>query len=106
MRIGAYRGLIGHVLLSCVDTIYIYRSEHHLTGAVLLDASDPGKTPPPLPGMRPLPGHSGIFEGPGSSGKIVARRIPSAWLVVEEEDGIGLSVPVELLQKLHASVRL
>ena len=104
-RIRPYRGLLGRALLSCVDTVYINREEHHLTSAVLLNAAHPGAAPPPLPGMRPLAGHPGIYEAPGSEGKRAARRIPGAWLVVEEEDNIGLRVPLELLESLRATIQ-
>ncbi len=104
-QIKSYRGLLGQPLLSCVDTVYIFHEEHHLTAAVLLDASHPGATPPPLPAMKPLAGYPGIFKAPGSGGKMVARRIRDAWLVVEEEDGIGPGVPVELLDDLHVAIR-
>jgi hypothetical protein len=73
---------------------------------VLLDVSHPGSTPPSLPGMQPLAGHPGIFEAPGAEGERAARRIPGAWLVVEEEDRIGLRVPVELLEHLRATIHL
>jgi hypothetical protein len=99
------KGLIGQALMSCVDITYFYLGEHALTAAVLLDASHPGATPPPLPGMKPLAGHPGIFEAPDSN-EMAARRIPGAWLVVEEEDDIGLKVPVELLESLRATIRL
>jgi hypothetical protein len=105
-RIKPYSGLLGGGFLSCVDTVYVNHEEHHLTTAVLLNAAHPGATPPPLPGMKPLAGHPGIFEAPGSEGNVAARRIAGAWLVVEEEDRIGLGVPVELLEDLHATVHL
>ncbi len=105
-QIRPYRGLLGRALLSCVSTVYLYHDEHHLTSAVLLNASRPGATPPPLPAMKPLAGHPGIFQAPGSEGEIVARRIRGAWLVVEEEDRIGLSVPLELLEDLRAKIHL
>lgn len=98
-------GLVGHALMSCVDTTYFYLEEHALTAAVLLNASHPGATPPPLPGMKPLVGHPGIFAAPDSQ-EMAARRIPGAWLVVQENDGIGLRVPVELLESLRATIRL
>jgi hypothetical protein len=72
---------------------------------VLLNASHPGATPPPLPGMKPLAEHRGIFYAPGCEGETAALRIPGAWLVVEEEDDIGLKVPVELLKSLRATIR-
>ncbi len=106
MHIRPYRGLLGGGFLSCVDIVYIYHEEDHLTAAVLLAASHPGATPPPLPGMKPLAGHPGIFEAPGAEGELAARRIPGAWLVVEEEDRIGLRVPVEILEHLRALVHL
>lgn len=105
-KVKPYHGLVGRALLSCVDTIYIYQEEHHLPSAVLLSAEHPGATPPPLPGMKPLAGHLGIFEAPGLEGKVVARRVLGAWLVVEEEDGIGLGVPVKLLERLRATIHV
>jgi hypothetical protein len=105
-QIRPYRGLLGRAFLSCVDTVYINHQKHHLTAAVLLDESHPGVTPSPLPDMRALAGHPGIFEAPGGEGELAARRIPGAWLVVEEVDGIGLRVPVELLEHLRATVHL
>lgn len=56
--------------------------------------------------MKPLAGHPGIFEAPGSEGEIAARPITGAWLVVEEQDDIDLKVPVELLKSLQATIRL
>jgi hypothetical protein len=99
------RGLLGKALLSCAQTTFIYNEEHHLPSAVLLDAAHPGAMPLPLPGMTPVLGHPGVFEAPGPEER-VARRIPGAWLVVEEEDEIGLRVPIELLQDLRATIRL
>jgi hypothetical protein len=105
-RIRPYRGLLGRAFLSCVDTVYIYEEQHDLRAAVLLDASHPGTTPPPLAGMKPLTGHPGIFAVPGPAGEMAARRIRGAWLVVEEEDRIGLRVPVELLEWLQATIHV
>lgn len=99
-------GLLGRAFLACVDTTFIYRNENHLRAAVLLNASDPGATPPPLPGIRPIAGHGKIFEAPGSQGEMVARRIPGGWLVVEESDKIGVAAPIELLQYLTATIHL
>jgi hypothetical protein len=99
-------GLIGRALLSCIDIDYFYLEEHSLDSAVLLDAEHPGATPPSIPGMKPLAGHPGIFLAPGAEGERVARRIPGAWLVVEENDEIGLRVPLALLGALRARVDL
>jgi hypothetical protein len=105
-RIRPYRGLLGKALLSCVSVVYLYNKKYQLTAAVLLNALHPGTTPPWLPGMKPLLGHAGIFKAPGARGETVTRRIPGAWLVVEEEDRIGLRVPIELLEQLRATIRL
>jgi hypothetical protein len=105
-RIQPYQGLVGRALLSCVDIVYFYLEEHALDSAILLSAAHPGATPPPLPGMSPLVGHPGVFRSPGAEGERVARRISGAWLVVEENDGIGLRVPLELLEALRAGVDL
>jgi hypothetical protein len=100
------RNVFGQAFLSCVSTEYLYLEEQLLDAAVLLDAAHPDAILPPLPAMKPLAGHSGIFEAPGWRGEIVARRIPGAWLVVEESDEIGLRVPVQLLERLHATIHL
>jgi hypothetical protein len=101
-KIKSVHGLLGHPLLSCASVEYVYEEEHHLTAAILLNAQRPGMTPPALPGMVALRGHSGLFEAPGAMGRLVARRVSDAWIVVEEADGIGLRVPIELLNKLRA----
>jgi hypothetical protein len=99
-------GLVGQALESCVNITYFYLGEHALTAAVLLSASRPGARPPALPGMKPLPGHPGFFEATGDGNEMAARRIPGAWLVVEENDEIGLRVPLALLEHLRAKVHL
>jgi hypothetical protein len=98
-RLRPFPELLGQAFISCAETTYLYRNEHHLPAAVLLDAARPGTRPPGLPGMKPLPGHPSIFEAPPHR---FARRIRGAWLVVQEEDNIGPSVPVELLERLRA----
>ncbi len=102
-RVRPFPELIGHALIACADTIYFYQENHDLPAAVLLDAAHPGAPPPGLPGMKPLAGHPSIFEAP--SGRY-ARRIRGAWLVVQEEDNIGPSVPLELLEHLRVTVHL
>lgn len=99
------RNLLGHPLVSCVDTMYFYREEDALDAAVLLDAEAPGRRPPGLPGMKRLPGHPGVVVAPGGSeSPIVARRMPGAWLAVEGTGGIGLGVKVDLLERLRGHV--
>lgn len=89
--------------LSCVDTEYFSPEDTSMDAAVLLDAAHPGVAPMLLPGMKALQGHPGVFEAPGSEGELVARRIPRAWLVVEE-GGTGLQEPLTLLEHLQAAV--
>jgi hypothetical protein len=102
-RVRPFPKLLGHALISCAETTYFYQNEHDLPTAVLLNAADPGAAPSDLPGMKPLAGHPSVFEAPPDT---FARRISGAWLVVEEEDDIGPSVPVELLEDVHATVHL
>jgi hypothetical protein len=106
LRIGSFRGLLGRAFFACADTTYVYREEHHLRSAILLNAVHPGATPAPLPGMRPIASRPGLFEAPGVNGVRVARRLPGAWIVVEEVDNIGLRVPIELVDHLRATISL
>jgi hypothetical protein len=53
--------------------------------------------------MEPVAHHRSVFEAPN---RLFARRIDGAWLVVEEVDKIGSRVPLELLEHLHATLRL
>jgi hypothetical protein len=103
IRVRPFPELLGQAFISCAETTYIYRNEHHLSAAVLLDAARPGATPPALLGMKPLAGHPSVFQAPPN---MFARRISGAWLVVEEVDNIGPSVPLELLEHLRATIRL
>lgn len=105
-RVGPERGLVGQALLACADIVYLYNEEHHLNAAVLVDAAHPGTIAPQIPGMRRVAGHPGVFESPGAAGQRVERPITGGWLIVEEEDGIGLRAPLEILERLHASVPL
>lgn len=96
------RGLLGEAFLSCASTGYSLDGWSPLAG-VLLSATQPGATPPSLPGMKVLPGHPGIFEAPSSNGGMVARRIPGAWLVVERAP---LQQRLTLLERLRATIHL
>jgi hypothetical protein len=111
--IRSYPKLTGRAFLSCIDVkyhVFVPRGGERDVGAtVLLDAARPGATPAPLPDMKPLPGHTTIFEAPSTGGEMVARRIPGAWLVAEEagEGGSkGFRQPLRLLKHLHATVDL
>ena len=105
-RITPVHGLVGRALLSCAETVYVHPGGEYIKAAILLDAADPGHAPPPLPGMRPLAGHPGIFLAPSSEGTILGRRISHAWLVVSEETPEGLAVPLALLEHLRAKIQL
>jgi hypothetical protein len=100
-RVRPFPELLGRAFIACADTVYFYQDNHDIPAAVLLDAANPGATPPGLPGMKPLAGHPSVFTGPPDK---FARRIPGAWLVVLGEDNIGQSVPLELLEHLRATV--
>ncbi len=102
LSIRPFPELLGRAFISCAETIYIYQKEHDLSTAVLLDATRPGAAPPSLPGMKPLAGHPSIFTAPPD---MFARRIRGAWLVVKEEEDIGSSVPVALLEHLRGTIR-
>ncbi len=98
-----HRVLVGEPLLSCVSASFTLE-RWPLIASVLLDAAHPGSLPPLLPAMQPLPGHPGIFQGPGVEGETIARRLPRAWLVVAK--GQGLSQRLTLLEHLRATIHL
>ncbi len=100
------RRLLGRALVSCADTVYIHSRGHYVSAAVLLDASHPGATPPPLPGMKPLAERPGIFQASSSGGPMLARRIPGAWVVATEETPIGLAMPIEILDHMQVTIHL
>lgn len=101
-------GLFGNAFLSCVDTEYFEEKEDtYLDAAILLDAAHPGSPVAELPGMKPLAGHPGVFVAARDwRGRLVARRLHDAWLVVEEEKPLGLREPLRLLSHLRASVHI
>jgi hypothetical protein len=106
-RVAPVRRLLGRAFLSCDDTLYVHGGGEYITAAILLDAAHPGTTPAPLPGMRPLAKHPGIFLAPSSERMMmVARRIPHAWLVATEETPEGLAGPRALLEHLRARIEL
>jgi hypothetical protein len=52
--------------------------------------------------MEPLARHAGFFQVPVAQGEAVARRIPSAWLIVAR--GSGIAQRLLVLEHLHATV--
>ncbi|HEV7939083.1 MAG TPA: hypothetical protein VGP18_13815 [Solirubrobacteraceae bacterium] len=102
----SYSGLLGRPFLSCASAEY-FREEEPVEAGVLLDASHPGAEPPPLPAVKAVAGHPGIFEAQGTAGEgqMLGRRIPHAWLVVEE-GGSTFEQRLALLEHLRATVDL
>jgi hypothetical protein len=99
------RGYVrGREFVDCADANYGLGENGVARANVLLDAAHPGTTPASLPGMRALPGHPGIFAGPGGESTELARRIPGAWLLVTEGD--DLAQRLALLEHLRAGVYL
>lgn len=93
----------GREFVSCSSATY-NDNGWPLEVSVLLDAARPGFVPAPLPLMRPLASHSGVFHGPGAEGEMVARRIHGAWLIVGK--GRGLSQRLMLLKDVQAKVTI
>jgi hypothetical protein len=101
-RIRSYHGVFSRPFLTCV--VWEYSIDGWPASAsVLLDAEHPGASPRALPGMRPLPGHSGVVQAPSRDGLMVARRVARGWLAVEGAH--TLRQRLVLLSDLEARVR-
>jgi hypothetical protein len=99
-----HRDVRGREFVNCAHLDYRLAGRWFIGADVLLDAAHPGAVPVRLPGIRPLPGHAGIFLGAGAEGKELARRIPDAWLLVTQ--GKDLAQRLALLEHLRATVHL
>lgn len=101
-------GAIGRPFVTCATTRYTYRfsaaDESSLTSFMVLDATHPGVTPAAMPAMEPVAGHPGVYQSRVPSNALVARRVPGAWLLVQE--GRDLQQRLSLLANLQASVQL
>jgi hypothetical protein len=102
-----YSGIVGDGFITCASTSYELAG-WPLLASVLLSASDPGAPPPPLPAMKPLPGHPGLFSAPGpersgSEGELIGRRVRGGWLVVSRAKP---AQRLALLEQLRATVDL
>ncbi len=88
----------GELFLSCTDTEY---SLDHwpLDAAILLDAYNPGRTLPKIPGATPVAGEPGTvnLQVGNPPGDITARRVGNTWIAVQ--GGRNLT---QRLQVLHA----
>lgn len=96
--------IAGRAYFSCIDIEY-YLHGWPLDAAILLDAARPGALPAPIPGVTPVRGAPGVFNGRGHwNGDLTARRSGNAWLVVA--GGSGLAQRVQVLKHLRVTVRL
>ena len=101
--IAAPAGLVGRAFFSCIDVEYYLHGKWPLDAAVLLDAAHPGSPPAAIPGLGPVPGHAGLFNGPGDfKGELTATRRGEAWLVVA--GGSGLAQRLRVLSHLSATI--
>ena len=93
---------MGRAFFSCIDVEY-YLDKWPLDAAVLLDAAHPGSPPAAIPGLGPVPGHAGFFNGPGDfKGELTATRRGEMWLVVA--GGSGLAQRLRVLSHLSATI--
>ena len=96
--------LVGRAFFSCMDTEF-YFQRWPLDAAILLDAAHPGIPPAAIPGLTPVSGQHGYFNGPGDfKGELTATRFGNAWLVVA--GGSGLAQRIEVLRHLTPTVKL
>lgn len=97
------QGLIGDGFITCVDTEY-HLHNTPLTAAILLDAAHPGAaTPVAIPDIARVQRHSGVFSAAGVHGRLLARRVHNAWVVVE--GGKGLQQRLTVLEHLRATIQ-
>jgi hypothetical protein len=95
---------IGRPLLACVSSFYRL-GKQKLTASVLVDASEPGRTPVQLPGSRSDPENPGVLDGVGPHGEFVAHRGGGPfWFVVA--GGRSQAVRLRLLQHLNATLHI
>lgn len=74
-------------LFSCARAWYAFPSAHAVySAAILLDAQNPARTAPNLPGLTPST-HPGDYEEDSSAGgQITAKRVGNAWLLAQGPD--------------------
>jgi hypothetical protein len=104
-EVHSYSGFVSDGFISCASTS-VELAGWPLLASVLISASHPGGLPPPLPRMKPVRGHPGVFSTLAAGGsepenELYARRAHGGWLVV---DGAKASQRLELLGDLHASI--
>jgi hypothetical protein len=87
-RAGLARGRVLHPgAASEVRAWYAFPSAHAVySAAILLNAQNPARTAPNLPGLTPST-HPGDYEEASSAGgQITAKRVANAWLLVQGPD--------------------
>jgi hypothetical protein len=71
-------------LFSCARAWYAFPSEHAVySAAILLDAQNPARTAPNLPGLTPSAQPGEFEEAVSSGGDITAKRAGNAWLLIQ-----------------------
>ncbi len=100
---GRYHTLGEKGFVACASVSYTWRGWSLLAG-VLVNASDPGAMPFPLPGAKLMKGHPGIVEAPGFEGPMVGRSIKGGWLLVAK--GANTQQRLELLNHINATVAI
>jgi hypothetical protein len=96
--------IVGHGFLSCIDTeYYLARAGRGIRASVLLDAANPGRTPPsPIPGMVPIPHLPGFYND--SAGQrfepMTAKRQGNMWVVAAGGGRDAEQARVHLLRHL------
>jgi hypothetical protein len=97
--------IVGRGFVSCIDTEY-YVPGRGMLAAVLLDAAKPGHaTPGEIPGLAPIPGNPGLYNGAGDydfHGPMTAKREGEAWIVVAGGGRDGEPSRIRLLRHLTA----
>jgi hypothetical protein len=72
------------VLFSCARAWYAFPRSHAVySAAILLDAQNPARRAPALPGLTPSIRPGDYEEAAGTAGQTTARRIGNAWLLVQ-----------------------
>ena len=72
-----------NTLFSCARSWFSIRGQNQApSAAVLLNARDPRRLAPPLPGLQAT-GQPGVFSEP--SAEILAKRVGRGWLVVQSQ---------------------
>ncbi len=73
-----------NVLFSCARAWYAFPRAHAVySAAILLNAQDPARRAPNLPGLTPSTRPGDYEEATGTAGQTTARRIGNAWLLIQ-----------------------